>query len=407
MWRLVKDVWPWYSVTSRSRWNAQELLQFQRSSLHHALRYAARTTLFHRERAPAYPERLSDWPLTSREDLQSAPIERLLAPTVDPRSAIRMHTSGSTGEPLTIYYSESDFRLRYMYFMRMFRAYGIPYSRPIAQVGCYSSSRLSASPIDRRAFLSIRDPVDHRLESCARAKPVVIFGFTTDLAEMAVRAQERGLEIPSLRIAIGVGECMDDAKHSAISNGFRAIVRDSYGAVEAGNIGFECPSGGGCLHVHWDNLAIEILNNGEPAPYGHQGEVAITHLHYRAMPLVRYRLGDLASLLPECPCGHRLPVIQRIYGRQDDVITLRSGLRITPLRINGVLCGQSGIRRYRLVQARPGVFSLDIDGTDDGMKAAAGRLRTVLESDDVLTVRRTTIPRPPGAKERTILVEAR
>lgn len=410
LWRVARGIWPCYRTLARTSWSAERILRFQQRSLRKSLAYASRAVPFHRERAPDRPEQLSEWPLSSRHHLQSTPLERLLATGIQPSHCVRLKSSGSTGEPLAVYYSTADFRLRFMYFLRMYRAYGIPLTSPIAQVGCFPNSRIFSpggrALLDRRSFLSIKDPVDRRLDLLLRARPVAIFGFATELAEMAERAKERGLEISSLRVAIGVGECMDEHKRAAIADGFRVTVRDSYGAVEAGNIAYECPSGAGSLHVHWDNVVIEVLRDGRPAPFGEVGEVALTHLHYRTMPLVRYRLGDLASLLPSCPCGSRLPVIQRLHGRQDDVITLRSGARITPLRINRVLLGQEGIRRYRLVQARPGVFSLEIDGSEDALQIATTRLRTVLGPEDGLTVRHCTLTHVPGTKERTILVEA-
>jgi len=235
-------------------------------------------------------------------------------------------------------------------------------------------------------------------------------GYTNDLAEMAQRARERGLEFPDLRLVVGVGERMGPAERVAIAQGFAAPVCDSYGAVEAGNIAFECPSGSGCYHVQADNLLLEILADGKPAGPGAVGEVVVTPFNCRAMPLIRYRLGDLAAWGGPCPCGSALPTLQHLHGRENDIITTTSGRRLTPQAVNCAFCGHQELGRYRVRQHRRGVFTLELDAPDGpaGLRAAEC-LREILDPEDQLAVRR---PTPLGSEReprehRVIIVENR
>jgi phenylacetate-CoA ligase len=197
---------------------------------------------------------------------------------------------------------------------------------------------------------------------------------------------------------------MDVTKREAIRSGWGIEPYDGYGAVEIGNIAFECPSRSGSYHFHADHLFLEVLRpNGSAAGEGEVGEVVVTSLAYQAMPLIRYRLGDLAALGSSCSCGSPLPTLQSLHGRSDDVITLASGRRLTPLAVNRVFCG-SNLRRYRLKQRAPGRFNLEIDGEIKAASAAGRAFREILGPEDEVEMSRVTLP-PGQAKERTIVVE--
>jgi len=145
---------------------------------------------------------------------------------------------------------------------------------------------------------------------------------------------------------------------------------------------------------------VEILQDGRPAI---TGEVVVTPLTYEAMPLIRYRLGDIATWANGCGCGSGLPAFAAVQGRQDDVLTLSSGRTLTPRRVTCLFC-DSRLRRFRISQHARGHFTLDVDGEADDVSAAEHQLRSVLDPADRLAVRRTTLP-PSRRKERNIFVE--
>ena len=115
---------------------------------------------------------------------------------------------------------------------------------------------------------------------------------------------------------------------------------NSYGLSEMNGPGtsFECPQKEG-LHIWEDNFIVEILDpkGDEPVPQGAIGELVYTTLAREAMPLIRYRSGDLAYFLSEpCPCGRTHRRISRIQGRVDDMIIWK-GVNIFPIQIDGIL----------------------------------------------------------------------
>jgi phenylacetate-CoA ligase len=391
-------------VAARTRWSGARLASYQRDQIKARLSSATRSSPFLRSRRPERALDLEAWPLTSRSDLKSELVERLLAPGFTAATCTALATTGSTGQPLRIYFSGQDLRRRWLYFVRMFRAYGLPYLCRLVQIENYKASRIyhpsEHRSWDRRSFLSVCDSVDRRLDLLTEADPEAIVGFSTDLAEMARRTRERGMTFPSLRIVMGVGDLMTDEWRADIQSGFGVPVRDFYGAVETGLIAYECPAGTGAYHVNADNVMVEILQDGRPAS---TGEVVVTPLAYEAMPLIRYRLGDVATWAKACDCGSGLPAFAAVQGRQDDVLTLSSGRTLTPRRVTCLFC-DSGLRRFRISQHARGNFTLDVDGEAEHVAAAERQLRSVLDPADCLVVRRTTLP-PSRRKERNIVVE--
>ena len=120
--------------------------------------------------------------------------------------------------------------------------------------------------------------------------------------------------------------------------GIRAT--DIYSANEVGYIAFRCPEQGK-LHVQSETILVEILDEaGLPCAPGQQGRVVVTPLHNFATPLIRYELGDYATLGHPCSCGRSSPVIEKVLGR------VRNLLR-TP---NGDISWPSGFTHIRAVK---------------------------------------------------------
>src|SRR5262249_23061926 len=104
-------------------------------------------------------------------------------------------------------------------------------------------------------------------------------------------------------------------------------------------------------HIQSEAALVEILNDeGWPCAPGEIGHVVATPLHNFAMPLIRYRIGDMAQAGAACACGRGLPVISRICGRVRNMLTLPSGSKHWPT-LGNMLRGSAGkIRQYQCIQ---------------------------------------------------------
>jgi phenylacetate-CoA ligase len=143
--------------------------------------------------------------------------------------------------------------------------------------------------------------------------------------------------------------------------GFTAF--NSYGLSEMNGPGvaFECPCQNG-LHLWEDHFIAEIVDPAtfKPVPDGEEGELVMTSLQRDGMPLVRYRTKDLTRFIPgACPCGRTHRRIERIKGRNDDMIILK-GVNIFPIQIEKKLMDIPGVGTNFLIV-------LDREGFDDYM----------------------------------------
>jgi phenylacetate-CoA ligase len=114
---------------------------------------------------------------------------------------------------------------------------------------------------------------------------------------------------------------------------------DSYGLSEmmGPGVAFECKEQDG-LHIWEDAFIVEVLDrNGEPCAPGEKGELVLTTLCKEALPLIRYRTGDITMIIEdECPCGRTSVRLNKFYGRADDMLIIR-GLNVFPSQIESVL----------------------------------------------------------------------
>jgi phenylacetate-CoA ligase len=126
---------------------------------------------------------------------------------------------------------------------------------------------------------------------------------------------------------------------------------DFYATEETGIIAWECPSRSG-YHVDRDHVDVEIVReDGSLAPPGEVGEIVLTNLYQRAMPIIRYRVGDMAALSDErCQCGRGLPLLTNLRGRKLDFIITPDGRLQDPFRVMSVMEHIEGIRWFRVIQ---------------------------------------------------------
>jgi phenylacetate-CoA ligase len=105
---------------------------------------------------------------------------------------------------------------------------------------------------------------------------------------------------------------------------------DMYSSQEVGYIALQCPEHEH-YHVQSENVLVEILNaDNEPCEPGEVGQVVITTLQNYAMPLIRYAILDYAEVGTACSCGRSLPVLNRVMGRQRNMLTLPNGKHTWP-----------------------------------------------------------------------------
>jgi phenylacetate-CoA ligase len=181
------------------------------------------------------------------------------------------------------------------------------------------------------------------------------------------RAGEMGVDLKALPIRAGVfgAEPWSDAMRAYMEKAAGIKAYDIYGLTEiiGPGVASECREQSG-LHVFEDYFYPEIVNPQtlEPVPDGGEGELVLTTLAKKAMPMIRYRTRDITSLITEpCPCGRTIRRIRRIGRRSDDMFIIR-GINVFPSQVEAALLAVEGtLPHYQIVLTRQkGLDEMDV-----------------------------------------------
>jgi phenylacetate-CoA ligase len=338
-----------------------EIEELQLRSLRRLLEATARTDLYRRLHGPApirvsRLEDLAELPVITRADLASVPLEgRTVGPLQDLEWS---RSSGTTGVYLVTVSSRAEEEGKEIAIRRQGRLQGLPEGPQLRLVlGEERMRPLWRQGPDWFQIGSYR-PVDELVDAVRETEPVLLSGPPSSLME--VGAALGGHPVQGL---VTGGEMVDERGRAYLEELFGRAPMDMYQAVETGPMAWECRTGSG-YHVNDDHVIVEILDQeGRPVPVGETGEVVVTALPLRTMPVVRYRLGDLAARLEgPCPCGVPFSRIGAVQGRSNDRILTLDGRLVAPWRVMLAQFGDrvEAVRRFRLLQRAADDFLLEV-----------------------------------------------
>jgi len=202
----------------------------------------------------------------------------------------------------------------------------------------------------RHRYPSLLDDLDTKIRILMEGNYDVILGLSSDLFVLAEAMLERGIAPTPPKVVITFGEVIDTLQRRTIQQGFGRVPTDFYGSVEFGLIAWQCPEREG-YHVNADLFILELVKDGTVVGPGEEGEVVITDLAPRAMPLIRFATDDWSSISgAACSCGITLPTLSHISGRIWDFLLLPSGKKIAPFYVTTQLEDIPGIRSFQVTQ---------------------------------------------------------
>ncbi len=343
----------------------EEIQEIQRRRLRFTLKHVAQNCEFYKKKFEGIdlekitPEKIYKLPFTTKQDLRNAyPLKMSCVPK---EKIVRIQMSGgTTGQPVIIPYTRKDV---YQWREMVLRAFQIAEitSRDVIQItpafGLWNGGFGFHSAADAiNAFVipigagntrnQIRFIVDFGTTVlCATAS------YPLRIAEVAEELGYKPSDLPIEKMLLGA-EPWSDEMRKVIEETFDAKTFDIPGLTEmggVGSVGFECPMRRG-LHMWEDNYVIEVVDpkTGEVLDEGEEGEIVYTAINREAMPLIRYRSGEVSEIVARdrCECGIEHITLKRIRGRTDDMI-IHSGAKFYPSDVERVLASY-GVAHYKI-----------------------------------------------------------
>ncbi|MEM1248397.1 MAG: hypothetical protein AAGK22_18625 [Acidobacteriota bacterium] len=407
----------------RDSWSAAEWERFQAQSLEAVLTAAAENVPHYAEswtskqKEAARRGALEELPILDKAPLREHP-ELFIDRSHPSDGVLRFHTSGTSGTPIVSFFTRSE--LQATMAVREARSAGwagVSFEQPRATFSgrIVVPDAASQGPFHRfnRAEQQVYFSAFHLSPQNAEQYVAALHehgvrwltGYAVSTYLLARAILERGLERPVLDAVITTSEKLEPRMRSVIEEAFQCRAFEEYSSVENVCFASECEEGS--LHVSPDVGVIEILDErGQRCPPGEVGEVVVTSLIKRYQPLVRFRIGDVASWSREpCPCGRALPVLEQVVGRIEDVVRTPDGRET--VRFHGLFVDLPAIVEGQVVQRALDRIEVRIVAepwTEELSNELAGRVRQRLGTAvhvDVTPVDR--IPRGPSGKFQPVV----
>ncbi|MFO7883266.1 MAG: phenylacetate--CoA ligase [Desulfobacteraceae bacterium] len=308
---------------------------------------------------------LARFPFTVKNDLRDNYPFHLYA--VPMEEVVRIHaSSGTTGKPVTSPYTEEDVAQWTECVTRSLKAYGVCRQDVVHNAyahGLFTGGFGLDQAVSRLGCTSIpagTGATERQVNLIRDFKATVLCCTPSYALTIAEKALEMGVDIKNLPLRIGIfgAEPWSIEMRSAIERRMGIKAMDIYGLTElcGPGISYECRFQNGA-HINEDHFIAEIVDPAtlEPLPAGEKGELVLTSIQRRAMPLIRYRTKDITRLVRDkCACSRTFARMDRISGRTDDMLII-SGVNVFPSQIEALLLDMPELEpQYRLVVRKRG-----------------------------------------------------
>lgn len=360
-----KPTYDYLRALEASQWlSPAELGELQSRRLREQIEFAYREVPYYRRLFDELAIRPGQ--INSPRDLAALPfldkeILRCRRDDLQPRSKIpgtrQMSTGGSTGSPVAVFVDRGRAAFTDAARMRAHRWFGVDTgAREIAlwgspiELGRQGLVRNLRDWLVNSRFLAAFNMGEESMAEYAafiqRYRPAKMYGYAGAFYLLAQYLKNKNWRAPAeLKVIFATAEPLYDFQRRTVEEVFHCPVAMEYGARDAGLMANECPKGG--FHMPAEGMLIEI---DAPDATG-LGEIVATNLHSNAMPLIRYRTGDMGRLLDgRCACGRALPRLGSVEGRRTDFLLTPSGRLLHALAIIYPLRENPSIRQFQVVQ---------------------------------------------------------
>jgi phenylacetate-CoA ligase len=379
------------SMRRQAYWNPRKLEEYQSRKLRKIVRYAYQRVPFYNRLfrdSGVSPEDvrtksdLKKLPIIGKNELRRNRLE-IISEDFDVNNLRTVSTSGSTGEPLFLFLSASETEFRKAKHLRAnISVDQKPWDRWVTLTGPQHFPKTTAlqrliglyTPIT----ISVFNDVDTQVSALESIRPQVIDGYSSSMFLLAKEVEKRHIRTIKPKFVMGGAELIDEFSREYIEKVFDVPFYDQYASVEFERMAWQCKEKN-MYHIDSDALIMEFVDkNGDEVSAGEDGEIVCTSLFNYAMPLIRYKIGDVGIPSDEmCACGRVLPLMQMVEGRKDYLLVLPDGQVLTPRAFTVAMHEfkfYPQIEQFRVVQKELDLFEFNL-------KLGNGVLEEVIRKD--------------------------
>jgi phenylacetate-CoA ligase len=331
-------------------------------------------------------------PFTTKKDLRAHYPFGLF--TVPMSEVVRVHSSsGTTGKPTVVGYTKADMDVWDEVMARVYTMAGCTsedivhngygYGLFTGGLGFHNGAeKVGATIIPASGGMTDRQLMLMRDfgATILSATP----SFSLHMAEVAKRAGPDYLKDYKLKAGIFGAEPTSTGLKKEVSEAWGIDYHEVYGLSEIIGPGVACScKHSELLHVFEDHFLFEIIDpeTGEAKADGERGELVITPLTKQALPLLRYRTGDITSITKEpCKCGRTMLRMESIVGRADDMLII-SGVNVYPSQIEHVIANTEGVTlNYQIIADKKGhldKLEIHVEVSDEIMSDSLGEMAII------------------------------
>ncbi|NLW50974.1 MAG: phenylacetate--CoA ligase family protein [Candidatus Brocadiaceae bacterium] len=415
-------------LEASERWSAGQLRALQDERVRELVAFAHEHVPYYRrtmDRLGLSPadfagvDDLPKLPLLAKDDVRRH-ADDLRARCVPPRRTHFATTAGSTGEPLGLHFHNDCYGTEWAFMLDQWRRVGFrPGDRKATFRGRHFEVRPDRfhrdNPVYHERCFSIyhltREALPHYLAAFRAFRPRFVHGYPSAVARFAQLVREAGADLPPLQAVLCGSEQIFPHQRELIGEVLGCRVYSWYGQTEKVILAGECEHGAR-YHCYPQYGVTEIVRpDGAPCAPGEVGELVGTGFMNRAMPLIRYRMGDRAAWGEgDCACGRQYPMIDKLAGREQDHVVTQSG-RLIP--ITGMLFGAhmdeyTQMEKVQLEQREPGAAILRVvqaaGATAEELEQIRRGFEAICDGECRFTIERVAeIPPTEGGKYRYMI----
>ncbi len=337
-----------------------ELEKFQEIQLKNQLEFAIKNVSKYKgilySSSETASQLLTKFPILTKDVLK----ENIDELNIDSKEKItKIFSSGSTGVSTSVNMNKKDLMSIQSLSFHIWELCGYKIGDAVIQTGIspnrtlfkklkdifFGTIYISAFALKERDLIFI-------CKKLSKNKNITIIGYPSSINIIANYALENNFKIKISKV-IGLGDALFTHHKKNIEKAFQCKIMETYGSSEGFQIGFQVDLN--YMYIFTPQVYLELLDdNGFPVKDGEIGNVVVTRLDNKHMPLIRYKLGDLAIKLPKekypSKRKYNFPLLEKVVGRNTDVVLLPNDSKMVVHSFTGIFEHIDGIKQFKIIQ---------------------------------------------------------